>query len=262
MSADRELLRATFDTVAARYEQARPDYPGELFDELVGLTGVRPPGRLLEVGCGTGKATEPLARRGFAITAVELGSALAGEARERLRGFPLVCVINSAFEGWDPVGWGGFDLVYAATAWKWVDPGVKYGRAAAVLRQGGYLATWAAGHAFPEGVDPVFAEIQEVYDEIGEGRHRPEPRDRNDATAAEFEDSGCFEVTATRQYLWALSYTADAYIALLDTFSHHIAMRADKRDYLYRQIRERLAGRPDGRLIRHWCATLTVGRRL
>ena len=62
-----------------------------------------------------------------------------------------------------------YDLVYAATAWHWVDPEVRYQRAHEVLRPGGHLAFWRADHVFPVGGDPFFAEIQEVYDEIGEG---------------------------------------------------------------------------------------------
>ena len=67
--------------------------------------------------------------------------------------------------------------------------------------------------------------------------------------------------SATKLYVWALRYTADDYLALLDTFSGHIAMEPDKRAYLYREIRRLLAARPDGRLTRHWSAVLTVGRR-
>jgi 16S rRNA A1518/A1519 N6-dimethyltransferase RsmA/KsgA/DIM1 with predicted DNA glycosylase/AP lyase activity len=39
---------------------------------------------LLEIGCGTGKATAPLARRGFPVTCVELGAQLAAVARREL----------------------------------------------------------------------------------------------------------------------------------------------------------------------------------
>src|SRR5437762_2398315 len=63
----REPLRRTFDSTAERYDAARPAYPEELFDDLVDLTGLQPGARLLEVGCGTGKATLPLLRRGFSV---------------------------------------------------------------------------------------------------------------------------------------------------------------------------------------------------
>jgi hypothetical protein len=62
--------------------------------------------------------------------------------------------------------------------------------------------------------------------------------------------------------VWERRYEADEYIALLDTFSGHIAMGEAKRARLYGEIRRRLAERPDGRLRRHWLAILHVARRL
>lgn len=55
----------TFDQVADRYDAARPHYPEDLFDARVELTltALEPGARLLEVGCGTGKATRPLKSR-------------------------------------------------------------------------------------------------------------------------------------------------------------------------------------------------------
>ena len=73
----REELRQTFGQAAERYDRARPEYPEELFDDLVALAGLTPGDRLVEVGCATGKATRPLAGRGFRITCVELGAELA-----------------------------------------------------------------------------------------------------------------------------------------------------------------------------------------
>ncbi len=63
--ADRERLGTTFDQAAAFYQRARPDYPGELFDDLIKVARLAAGDRLLEVGCATGNATLPLARRGF-----------------------------------------------------------------------------------------------------------------------------------------------------------------------------------------------------
>jgi protein-L-isoaspartate O-methyltransferase len=88
VSNDRERLRTTFESAAASYQQARPEYPAELYDELIRLAGLRPGGQLLEIGCATGKATAPLARRGFRVTCVELGRELAAQARRQLAGYP------------------------------------------------------------------------------------------------------------------------------------------------------------------------------
>jgi SAM-dependent methyltransferase len=261
---DWQRLRTTFDSVADLYHQSRPEYPGQLYDALIELADLGAGDRLLEIGCATGKATEPLARLGFQITCVELGPRLAAAARGNLAGFPNVEIAEGAFETWCPSAEDRFDLVFAATAWHWIDPAVRYRRAWELLRPGGHLAFWSAAHVFPDGGDPFFAEIQDVYDEIGEGlpggATRPRPGDLDDSRA-EITESGFFEDVAVRHFDWEVSYDAAEYLRLLDTFSGHIAMEAWQRELLYAEIRRQLAQRPDGRLRRHWGAVLSVARR-
>jgi SAM-dependent methyltransferase len=171
-------------------------------------------------------------------------------------------VAEGAFETWPPAG-TTFDLVFAATAWHWIDPAVKYHRARQVLRPGGHLAFWSATHVFPVGGDPFFTEIQDVYDEIGEGLPAGTPQPRPGELAdesAEIEASGLFDEVIVRHFDWEISYDAAAYIRLLDTFSGHIAMADWQRDRLYGEIRRRLAERPGGRLQRGWGAVLHIAR--
>jgi SAM-dependent methyltransferase len=258
---ERERLRQTFNQAAEIYDRARPEYPAALFDDLVELTGLGPGEDLLEVGCATGKATRPLARRGFRITCLELGPELASAARRNLAGWP-VKVVQGKFEEWRPPQ--PVSLVYAATAWHWIDPAVRYQRAWQALRPGGHLAIWAAGHVFPDGGDPFFEEIQDVYDEIGEGlppgARFPRPGEQAD-DRADIEASGLFEMTAVRHYDWERGYDAEEYIELLSTFSGHLAMAEWKRERLYGEIRRRLALRRDHSVRRHWGAVLQVARR-
>jgi SAM-dependent methyltransferase len=254
----------TFNSVAERYDHARPDYPAELIDGLIRLAGLRPGARLLEVGCGTGKATAALAAHGFAITCVELGPHLADQARLNLAAFDSVQIVQSAFETWQPPAAASYDLVFAATAWHWVDPAIRYRKAWELLRPGGHLAFWSAAHVVPDGGDPFFAELQEIYDEIGEAlpddavylRPGELPDER-----AEIAATGLFDDVQVRHFDWEISYDADGYIGLLETFSGHIAMEQWQRDRLYGEIRRRLAGRSDGRLRRHCGAVLHVARR-
>ncbi|MGC8487778.1 MAG: class I SAM-dependent methyltransferase [Clostridia bacterium] len=262
---DREELRETFNRTAARYHQARPDYPPALYDALMEAAQLERGDRALEVGPATGKATIPLARRGLVITAVELGAELAREARRNTAGLP-VAVVTGRFEDFAlPEDAVLFDLVFAATSWHWIDPGIAYERAWRLLRPGGHLAFWSASHVIPDGGDRFFYEIQDVYDEIGEGLPtsyqwlRPgELPDESDA----IRNSGRFEPVLVRQFDWELVYTAEAYIALLETFSGHMSMSSAQKERLYGAVRERLAARPDPRLRRHWGACLHVARRI
>jgi len=56
MTEDQNRLRTTFDGAALLYDEVRPGYPEELFDDVVALSGIPSGGRVLEIGCGTGHA--------------------------------------------------------------------------------------------------------------------------------------------------------------------------------------------------------------
>ena len=259
-----ERLRTTFNSAVDRYNRARPQYPEALFDQLVTTTGLKPGDRLVEVGCAAGTATRPLAERGFDVTCVELGSDLAASAKRNLSCFPNVRVINQPFESWRPPSGDTFALVFAATSWHWVNPAVRYRRAFDVLRPGGHLAFWSATHVFPEGGDQFFRELQEVYDEIGEGLPADadwyKPGELPDSRG-EIEATGLFNVVSVKHFDWEVVYDAEAYIDLLETFSGHIAMEAWQRARLYGEICARLAKRDPQTLRRHWGAVLHVARR-
>ena len=262
---DRERLRTTFDEDATLYDRARPSYPEQLFDDLTQLAGLQPGASLLEIGCGTGRATLPLARRGFRIVCVELGDNLAAVARQNLAPFPDVDVVTAPFELWDPAS-AVFDLVYAAASWHWIDPNVRYRKAADLLKRGGSLAIISGGHAFPKDADPFFFEIQEVYRTLGmqpagEAWPPPLPEDLPDMRD-EIGTSGLFGDVQVRRYVWELKYTADEYVALLNTFSGHIALDPEKREFLYRSVRERINARADPRVRRHWIAILNLARKI
>ncbi len=76
-------LAETFDQVADLYDATRPGYPTALFETLVRAGGLEPGDPVLEVGCGTGQATEGLRRQGLALTALDPGPDLIRHARRR-----------------------------------------------------------------------------------------------------------------------------------------------------------------------------------
>ena len=263
--AARQRLRGTFDEDAELYDKARPHYPHQLFDDLIQLASLKPGGRLLEIGCGTGRATVPLARLGFRILGVELGENMAAIARRNLAPFSGVRVEVTPFESWDSGG-QMFDLAFCAQVWHWLDPDVRYRKAADLLKPFGFLAIVDVEHAFPQDADPFFFDVQDIYRAIGEEHPDEEwppplPEDVPDFRE-EIEATGLFGDFHSRRYAWEVMYAADEYIDLLNTFSGHIAMQPEKRDFLYRNVRERINARLDPRVRRHWLAILNVARKL
>ena len=259
-STEKDTLKRTFDDVAELYDRVRPGYPPELFDDLIELGGLHEDAVVLEIGCGTGQATRALARRGYSVVCVELGANLAAVARERLAAFPRVRVVTSAFETWWSAGFS-FDMVGAATSWHWIDADVRYEKAAQSLKPAGALAIVATHHVVPEDGDPLFAELQAVYEAIGEDGAPPRHPHDIPAEPDDIEASGLFRDVQVRRYLWDRTYTADEYVALLNTYSNHRRMRPDRRELLFREIRRLLGRRPDNSVRKHYLFTLQVARR-
>ncbi len=260
--ADRESLRRTFDQRAELYQKARPDYPEALFDELFALAELRPRARVLEIGCGTGQATRPLARRGCHVVCVELGEHLAAVARRELKKFRDVEVITGAFEAFEPRA-AQFDLVLAATAWGWVDPAVRYQKAASIVRQGGALAIIDGGHhVFPPGFDPFFKQIQKYYDSIGERAESWPAPDEVPDLRSEIEESGLFGEVSVKRYVWTVDYTAEKYIDVLNTYSSHIAMTSAQREVIFAGVWKLMAARPDRPIRKHYLSILHVATRV
>jgi SAM-dependent methyltransferase len=211
--ADRTRLRATFDEAAERYDRARPGYPPAVFDDLAELAGVGPGRRVLEIGCGTGQATVPLAERGCQIVAVELGAGLAAVARRKLARFRLVQVAVAAFEDW-PLSPDPFDVVLAATAFHWIDPGRARGqgrrRAATRRCPGGHL------HPPPRRRRPgVLHRRAGLLRRLGSGDHAARAsaahRGQVPMRGDELDRSGRFGPVAFGRHEWELSYSTAAY---------------------------------------------------
>ncbi|MFN2470187.1 MAG: trans-aconitate 2-methyltransferase [Gaiellaceae bacterium] len=262
MSESRTRLRTTFEEVPELYDRARPTYPSVLFDDLEELARLAPEARVLEIGCGTGKATVALAERGYRLTCVELGAGLAAVARRNLKGFEHVEVVTADFETWSAPA-GSFDAVTAFSAFHWLDPETAYARCAKGLRPGGSLAVAGTQHVLPEDGDPFFVEVQEDYAALvpeDDGRPPPRPDDVL-AWAGEFYENGLFGDVAVRRYVWDLTYTAASYVDVLDTYSGHRALEPERRAELYRRIRRRIEARPGGTVCKTYLAILHVARR-
>lgn len=261
--ADRELLRTTFSEVAELYDQARPRYPPEVFEDLLALGCLVEGARVVEIGPGTGQATFELAARGLRVTGVELSEELAAIARRNLVGYPNVEVVTADFEEWKPAK-GGFDAVVAVTAFHWIDPSSRYEKAARLLRPGGSLAVIASRHVLPDGADRFWVDVQEDYDAVvpSESNRPPPHPDNVSDLSPEIEASGFFHNVAGRGYLWHVPYTADAYIDVLNTFSGHRAMPPAKRAALFDRIHRRIEGLPRGVVTKAFLTTLNVARRL
>jgi SAM-dependent methyltransferase len=216
---------------------------------------------VLEIGCGTGQATLPLAKRNFEITALDLGSNLAAVARRNLSRFPKVTVVVGAFEAW-PAPPEPFDAVVSATAFHWLDPSVRVTKAADALRFGGVLATIATHHV--DGGDAqFFVDVQDCYRRWfpeSVGLRLPVAADIKPDTG-ELEQSGRFETATFRRYEWEQPYSAQEYVDLLSTYSEHRALEERRRQDHLACVRGLIKDRYGGRIRKRYLNVLRIARR-
>ena len=130
----------SFGSVAEHYERYRFGYPDELVDAVAHYAEA-PLRFALEVGAGTGKATRVLASRGIDVTALEPDAGIAHVLAHAMRGTQVTTVVTT-FEDFRVDR--RFDVVYAAAAWHWTEPGSRWAHAVELLAPGGVLALFGS----------------------------------------------------------------------------------------------------------------------
>src|SRR5258708_4832991 len=265
MTQDRTQLRTTFDQDALLYDQARPGYPEALFDDIVTLSGIPPHGRVLEIGCGTGQATLPMASRGYHMLCLELGANLATLARRNLAGYPLVSIQTGAFEAWR-LEEEAFDLALSATAFHWIDPAISYQKTAQALKPSGAMALFWHVHVQSEASQGFFEEVEQIYqrevpEQVEKYRLLPWPDEVAEPVKAEIEQTTLFGEVTVRRYGWNVTYDAASYLRLLDTYSNHRVLDKQRHNRLFRDIADLINKRYHCSFTQGYLAVLYVAHR-
>jgi SAM-dependent methyltransferase len=260
-------LGRVFNEVPEIYDRVRPGYPGELFADLATVTGLDERSSVLEVGCGTGQATRPLAALGCAVTAVEPGEDMAALARRRVAAFRNVTVERSTFERWDDRG-ARFDALVAASAWHWVDPSIGWRRAHDVLRPGGWMVLLGNVVVRRLGEPEVYAETADLHERFSPGNpdwgHPPledEVRATDQGWGLVDGPGGLFGPTIVRWYLTVQWFDGAGYADLLRSTSIYRRLDPDVREPLLDAVAERIRTRMGDRAPRRYLSVLRAGRR-
>jgi SAM-dependent methyltransferase len=120
-----------FASAADVYERARPSYPQDAIDWLVGQTGLGPGRTVVDLGAGTGKLTRLLLATGARVVAVEP----IAEMRAHIEGAEVLDGTAEAI----PLPDGSADVVTVAQALHWFDQERALPEIYRVLREHGSL---------------------------------------------------------------------------------------------------------------------------
>ncbi len=225
VETERRRLSQVFDDVAELYDEVRPRYPEPLVERILEVSGIGPAGRIVEIGAGPGKATLPFARRGYVMTCLEPGPALAARLAEHVAPYPRVLVEVARFEDWQ-LPEEPYDLLISGQAFHWVDPAVAYQKSANALRPGGWMATFWNKPVPEAEAEPMHGAILEAYRE-----HAPHLIERGGKSitshgdpAERIAESGRFDPALREVFPWQARHTPDHYTRLLRTHSDHRAL--------------------------------------
>ena len=244
--------RIHFDKIVEKYDKVRWDYPDELFADAIRYAGSGTGKKAIEIGAGTGKATAPFLNAGYAVTAVELGDNMSEFLAEKFKDHKGFDVITSSFEEVQ-LEENNYDLIFAASAFHWVDATVGCPKVFRSLRSGGAFIL-IRNNAVPPDENELHNEIKAAYDKHYYSHYKPDNRmgvitkmtAEDFCTPAElhrgfrFEGMEQYGFVDIKMNLYNASrtYSADKYIELLDTFSDHRALPSENRELLFKGVKE------------------------
>lgn len=152
-------MNADYSKLAEGYDANRIGYSADLYAVLA-EAGFKADGKVLDIACGTGLASEPLAKAGAKITGVDSSEEMLEFARARM---PEQTWQRGAAEHLEFAD-NTFDAVICGQAFHWLDRAKAMDEAVRVLKPGGVIAIWWK-HLMSD--DPVKILADRIARELG-----------------------------------------------------------------------------------------------
>lgn len=254
---DFEIL---FDNNYKTYDKIRPDYPTELFNDILTYKPLVKSSRIMEIGVGTGKATQFFIDFGCQIASVEPGPKMAKFVRNKFKDYDDFSCYNMTFEKYMGIN-NTFDLIYSATAFHWLDQKTAFEKSFKLLKNGGALARFAY-HASVDEANTVLKEkINSLYKEYMPSDKDYKPYSENDATLqAEKAEVYGFTDCQYKIYYFEKTFSADDYIKLLSTYPDHMKMEEGKRKEFFKKIKS-VIKENGNEIVINYMVDLQLGRK-
>lgn len=212
-------FRKIFDTIPEQFDRYRPRYSAELFEDLIADTRTGPGKCVLEIGPGTGQATDPILNTGCDYHAIELGEHLYEKMKSKYGQYPNFSIVNDDFITHDFNG-QKFDMIYSAAAIQWIPEEIAFSKTYDLLKPGGTLAMMLTLADYRTPNEELYQNIQKVYDEYfrPEKQYKDMHRPFDYCRAVNYGYTG-FE---KREFYGRRVFNADEYVAFCGTHSDHL----------------------------------------
>ncbi|MCR5419170.1 MAG: methyltransferase domain-containing protein [Lachnospiraceae bacterium] len=226
-------FRRVFDTIPEQFDKYRVRYSSEVFDSIIEYAKIGPGRSVLELGPGTGQATEPVLNTGCDYHAIELGENLYAKMVEKYGHLANFSIVNDDFITHD-FGDEKFDMIYSAATIQWIPEQIAFSKTFELLKPGGTLAMILCIGDYKTPNEKLYAKIQKVYDEYFKPDTVYEYGGFRYQAATEYGYTD-FE---KREFYAVREMELEDYVAFCGTHCDHIVLSEPYRSRFYEGIRE------------------------
>ena len=225
-------FRKVFDTIPEQFDKYRPRYSKELFDYLISYAEIGTGKSILELGPGTGQATDPILKTGCDYHAIELGEHLFQKMIEKYGHYENFNIVNDDFITHD-FGKEKYDLIYSAATIQWIPEQIAFSKTFELLKPGGILAMMLTRADYKTPNEELYCNIQKVYDEF----FKPETEYKNGSFRYENAVDYGYVDFEKHEFYGQREFTADEYVAFCGTHCDHIVLKEPYRAKFFEGIR-------------------------
>lgn len=248
-------FRRIFDTISEQFDKYRPRYCAALFAALIDCAGVGPGASVLELGPGTGQATEPILNTGCDYHAIELGEHLCAAMKRKYGDRPNFDIVNDDFITHD-FGDRRFDLIYSAATIQWIPEAIAFSKTFALLKPGGTLAMLLTRGDYRAPNEALYRRIQAVYD----AHFKPDIRYEHGGFRYENAVQYGYVDFERRDFEGKRTMTADEYVAYCGTHCDHLVIPEPHRTQFFEGLRQAVLDAGD-RIVFHDTHSLCLARK-
>lgn len=224
-------LRKVFDSIPEQFDKWRPRYCEEVFSDVTQYAKLDMNKKVLEIGPGTGQATEPILKTGCSYLAIELGEHLAEYTKNKFSSYKNFHIVNADFETYD-FGEQKFDLVYSAATIQWIPEEIGFPKVYNLLKYGGTFAMMMTRTEYKTPDEELYAKIQEVYSQY----FYPENKYTCSLAYSKVDKYGFVDFEC-RNYHKTRELNADEFVSYTGTHCDHIALKEPYKTNFFEGIR-------------------------
>ncbi len=224
--------RKVFDNVPEEFDKWRFRYCDELFADVIEYAKIDVKKTVLEIGPGTGQATEPILKTGCSYLAVELGKNFAEFTKNKFSSYGNFQIVNDDFETYD-FGKNRFDLVYSAATIQWIPEEIAFPKVYDILKSNGTLAMMMTHTDYKSSNEALYKKIQKVYEEY----FRPETAYTRHLEYKNVVKYG-FTGFERREYKESVEFNSDDYVSLISIQADHLTLQEPYKSKFYAGIRD------------------------